>query len=706
MYWSRGELARAVETTVRRAGLAVRSETREPTRTAAFGIDVTTSTPQCLAAVAADVGIEVEPVSCSYAALESTLLRIAPAILEIGDVEPRFAAVLGARGRRVRLLCPDLHVRTVPVEVLARALARRLEASVESEIETCLDAAGVSAPRREATRRALLHERLASAGIHSCYVLREAPGPSFVRELLRGGLVPHVVLQAAAHLAQVGILVLAWWIIARAVFSDHIERSWLLGAVTLMLSAIPFQLLEQWHAGVLALEVGSLVKRRLLVGALRLEPEEVCVNGAGTRLARAVEADAIQATILSGAASAVFGFVELGLAVGLLAIGAGGVGHALLLVSWSAVSLALLGRYVWQRRRWTESRLQMTGALVERMIGYATRLVQQRPLDWHSAEDEELEDYAIRSRRMDAALRRFAVLATRGWGLVGLVGLVPAIIMPQTSRGALALALGGVLLAQKALSQLGSNVAALADIVIGWRAVGEMLEAAGRKPATGAPAVAVQQLLRQSAIAPGDVILEARDVRFRYPGRSVDVLLGCDLRIVRGDRVLLEGGSGSGKSTLGSILAGVRLPSAGALTLRGLDWRTVGSEEWRRRVVAAPQFHENHVFAGTLAYNLLMGRQWPAGAEDLLVAERVCHELCLGSLIERMPSGLQTIVGESGWQLSHGEKSRVFIARALLQNAEVVVFDESFAALDPATLKACIDTVLRGGQALVVIAHP
>ena len=71
-----------------------------------------------------------------------------------------------------------------------------------------------------------------------------------------------------------------------------------------------------------------------------------------------------------------------------------------------------------------------------------------------------------------------------------------------------------------------------------------------------------------------------------------------------------------------------------------------------------------------------------------------------------MPSGMRQTVGETGWQLSHGERSRLFLARALLQNAQLTVLDESFAALDPESLEICIGAVMRRSQTLAVIAHP
>lgn len=101
-----------------------------------------------------------------------------------------------------------------------------------------------------------------------------------------------------------------------------------------------------------------------------------------------------------------------------------------------------------------------------------------------------------------------------------------------------------------------------------------------------------------------------------------------------------------------------------------------------------------------------MGRNWPASADELTEARELCEELGLGPLLQRMPSGLMQMVGETGWQLSQGERSRIFLARALLQKAGLTVLDESFAALDPQTLEQCLLCALKNSRALLVIAHP
>jgi ATP-binding cassette, subfamily B, bacterial len=294
----------------------------------------------------------------------------------------------------------------------------------------------------------------------------------------------------------------------------------------------------------------------------------------------------------------------------------------------------------------------------------------------------------------------------RGWLFLGLLELTPAFVAGYSSPAALAIGLGGILLAYRALHKLSMGVWHLAGAAIAWEQVAPLFQAAARPEVGGSPAFALTPVSGADSSDGAPPVLEAHELIFRYRDRGAPVLQGCNLRIRAGDRLLLEGPSGGGKSTLASLLSGLRVPESGLLLLRGLDPQTLGAEGWRRRVVAAPQFHENHVLTETFAFNLLMGRRWPPHPGDVEAAEGVCRELGLDDLLSRMPAGLLQMVGETGWQLSHGERSRLYMARALLQEADLVILDESFAALDPETLHRCLRCVLKRAATLLVIAHP
>jgi ATP-binding cassette subfamily B protein len=246
----------------------------------------------------------------------------------------------------------------------------------------------------------------------------------------------------------------------------------------------------------------------------------------------------------------------------------------------------------------------------------------------------------------------------------------------------------------------------MAAAAVAWEQLAPLFRAAGRAHSTASPIYALAGGGGDGPEDGGDAAIDARDLLYRYREGGDPVLRGVTLEIRRGDHVLIEGPSGGGKSTLASLLAGLRQPTSGLLLLGGLDRPSLGLESWRRRVASAPQFHENHVLTTTLSFNLLFGRDWPATNEDLVEAEEVCRELALGPLLDRMPSGILQMIGETGWQLSHGERSRIYIARALLQKSEIVILDESFAALDPETLRQSFDCVMRRANTLILIAHP
>jgi len=381
-------------------------------------------------------------------------------------------------------------------------------------------------------------------------------------------------------------------------------------------------------------------------------------------------------------------------------------------LGWGRGLLLLLAVTSWQYSQanavFTASHRATTADLVERMVGHRTRLAQEDPVHWHTEEDWVLAHYVQPQTREDQAGNRLGLLA-RSW-VVASLALFVVLLAGQTPGPAqLAIALGGMLLAWQALDTLTTGIQSLAHVRSAWQEVQLLFSAAQRPTATGVglpTAPPADRAARHPAESASPPLLSAEAVVFRYSDRAQPILKGCHLRIEEGEQILLTGPSGGGKSTLAALLPGLRQPVAGRLALRGYDWQRVGAATWRRQVVVVPQFHENYVLTGSLAFNLLLGRCWPPTSADLRLAQEICREAGLGELLDRMPAGLNQIVGEGGWQLSHGEKSRIYLVRALLQAPQLLILDESFGALDAESLQVAMRCVRQHAATLLVIAHP
>jgi ATP-binding cassette subfamily B protein len=293
---------------------------------------------------------------------------------------------------------------------------------------------------------------------------------------------------------------------------------------------------------------------------------------------------------------------------------------------------------------------------------------------------------------------------------VSLVALLPAFLAGSAASVQLAITLGAVLLAAAALERVAIGFPRAAAAILAFRLLAPVLREGAERTRQEGPQLELAEVPDDGGDTaaggqahPAPDLLELRNVHY---GGGIPVIRGCSLVLRRGEQVLLTGLSGCGKSTLAALIAGLRSPSSGHVLVNGLDRATLGAARWRRLVAHVLQDHENHVLSGTLAFNLLMGRPEPHGAQDLQEALEVCEELGLAPLIERMPAGLQQMVGETGWRLSHGERSRVFLARALLQGADLLILDESLGALDPDSYRRCLECIQRRAPTLLLIAHP
>jgi ATP-binding cassette subfamily B protein len=703
--WPIGRLGEAIATLgTTRANATAGEPPRPPTVLENSG---TSGEPRALGrwieAAAAWLGMEAEPATIACSALARELCKCAPAIVRVpASSPPQFLLVRGGSRGRVSLIAPDLDTRRFPGSDVATFLRAGTDADIAPQIDAILEGMPLAVARRERVRKALWNERLRGEEFEGVWMLRPGPASSFARSVKHAGLYRHLVALAAAHAAEYVCWILAWWLVGLGAMQGRIDRGWLVAWVLLLVTVVPLRLAATWLQGTIAIAGGAILKQRLLLGGLKMEPDEIGREGAGHLLGRVMESEAVESLALSGGFLALVSLIELLFAALVLSAGAGGAFTVAALVIWTALIVWLAWRYTTCNRSWAAARLRLTHDLVERMIGHRTRAVQEPSERWHDGEDQDLERYIDVSSRMDRQGVRLSALGARGWLLLAVAAMAPSFLSGSTTPAALAIGVGGALLAYRAFRRLTAGAWHLAEAWVAAQQVGPLLRAAARAGHPGAPDLVVQQG-RDGA---SGTVLEAHDLTFRHGTRPKPILNGVSLRIERGDRVLLEGASGAGKSTLAAVLASLRAPEAGLLLAGGLDRRTLGAEGWRRRVAAAPQFHENHIITGTFAFNILMSRpDWPPSKEDLALLEPLCHELGLDDLLARMPGGVMQMVGESGWQLSHGERSRIFLARALVQESSLVVLDESFAALDSLNLTRVMASARQRAPALLVIGH-
>lgn len=201
--------------------------------------------------------------------------------------------------------------------------------------------------------------------------------------------------------------------------------------------------------------------------------------------------------------------------------------------------------------------------------------------------------------------------------------------------------------------------------------------------------------------APRDASVELREVHFRYTADEPDVLRGVSLRVAPGSMTALIGESGSGKTTLVRLIARFFDASRGSVLVGGVDVKQMSSAQLAGQI--SQIFQDNYLFTGSIAENIRIGRP-DASDTDIMAAARLAG---VDEIIERLPQGLDTPVGEGGARLSGGELQRIAIARALIKDAPILLVDEATAALDAENQAVIAEALarLRGRCTLVVIAH-
>jgi subfamily B ATP-binding cassette protein HlyB/CyaB len=214
-----------------------------------------------------------------------------------------------------------------------------------------------------------------------------------------------------------------------------------------------------------------------------------------------------------------------------------------------------------------------------------------------------------------------------------------------------------------------------------------------------APAEPVSLIPHRGKAAAGGIEIEG--IGFRYGPEQPWLYQNLSLALPPGRCLALMGPSGSGKSTLAKLLQGFYFPEEGRITLDGRDLRHLAANELRSHFGVVPQ--ETILFSGTLYDNLILANP-RANFEQVVQA---CQWAEIHETIEKLPKGYQTEVGERGVGLSGGQKQRIAIARALLKQPRLLIFDEATANLDPQTAEHFARTInrLKGKATMLFIAH-
>ncbi|WP_404933299.1 ABC transporter ATP-binding protein/permease [Nitratireductor sp. ac15] len=314
---------------------------------------------------------------------------------------------------------------------------------------------------------------------------------------------------------------------------------------------------------------------------------------------------------------------------------------------------------------------------------------------------------AMEARRFDRSMARYEDAATRTWTSLGWLNFGQGVILGLGMTAAMGLSAYEVMRGTQTVGDFVFINAMLMQLSIPLNFIGfvyreirqgltdieqmfDLLDV--RAEVTDRPDA------ETLTVEEGDVRFE--NVRFSYdPERPI--LKGISFEIPAGKTVAVVGPSGAGKSTISRLLFRFYDAQSGEITIDGQNVKDVTQESLRAAIGMVPQ--DTVLFNDTIAYNIRYGRP-DASDEEVRKAAELAQ---IGSFIESLPEGYETMVGERGLKLSGGEKQRVAIARTILKAPPILLLDEATSALDTHTeqeIQTALDTVSRGRTTLV-IAH-
>jgi ATP-binding cassette subfamily C protein CydC len=522
--------------------------------------------------------------------------------------------------------------------------------------------------------------------------------PVFGRMLLA------VAAGVAAAGAAIGLTATSAWLISRA--AEHPPVLYLMVAVTGVrffgVSRGALRYVERLAGHDAAFRVLSRLRGQAYLRLEHLAPVGLAEFRSGDLLARLVEdvdglADLwlrllLPYLIAGVAASVTVGAIWFAVPGAAMALGA-----TLLFVAF-VIPVFTIKVAHHAERRIAGTRGELAAATLEVLAGAPELLVA-------GATEARLANLAAIDRRLAAAEARTAAGSGLGALLSGLasgvaiwLGLIAGIAALRAGSIA-GVTLAVVVLTPIAVHEVVSGLVPASQHVPGLAAMaGRLLDVISRPDPVTEPAI-------PEPLPAGPYGLRIRGLRARYSPSDPDALALPDIDVRPGERLLVTGPSGSGKSTFAAVLVRFLEPSGGTIELvgsdRSVDIRRLSGDDVRRAICLCAQ--DPHVFDTSVAENVRLAR--PDSTDEQVRAALTAAQLT--AWIDSLPEGLSTPVGEHGARLSGGQRQRISLARALLADAPVVVFDEPTEHLDEATATALVADLLSAtsGRTVVMITH-
>ena len=360
------------------------------------------------------------------------------------------------------------------------------------------------------------------------------------------------------------------------------------------------------------------------------------------------------------------------------------------------VALAV-GAFSRRMRRLSGEQLRYTGELTS-VVGEA---IHGNPvIKVYAGQEHERSRFAAASRQLQGFARRMTVASSL---------LVPITQVMAAVAVSLVIALA-LYQSQQDRTTVGGFVSFLTAMLMILNPLKHLADVNGQLQRAFAAADAVFHFIDEpiendhgtQEIERAKGALRFEGVRFGYEGSTSLALKGIDLEIKAGETVALVGGSGGGKTTLANLLPRFYSVTDGRILLDDIPIESLKLESLRRQIAWVSQ--QVMLFNDTIANNVAYGSRRGASEADVRAALEAAY---LTEFVASLPDGINTMIGDNGIRLSGGQRQRLSIARALLQNAPILVLDEATSALDNESerfVQAALDKLMHG-QTTLIIAH-